>query len=98
MKIASVSEAKNTLSALLDLVKAGETVVIVDRGTPVAQLQAVARSESVTGRLGRLERAGLVRRGEGDPRAAVQVPPPALARGLGTAALDALVEDRRAGR
>lgn len=98
MKIASVSEAKNRLSALLDLVRAGETVVIVDRGTPVAQLEAVAPSENVTGRVGRLERSGLVRRGEGDARAAVQGPPPRLAAGHGTAALDTLVQDRRAGR
>lgn len=97
MKMASVSEAKNRLSALIDLVKAGETVVIVDRGTPVAQLEAVAPAENATGRLGRLQRSGLVRRGEGSARAAVQEAPPRLAPGHGTAAIDALLQDRRSG-
>jgi prevent-host-death family protein len=38
MKTVSVSEAKNTLSALLQDVRGGASVVITDRGVPVAQL------------------------------------------------------------
>ena len=38
MTTASISEAKAKLSALLDRVKAGETVTITDRGVPVAQI------------------------------------------------------------
>lgn len=99
MKVASVSEAKNTLSALLDLVQAGETVVIVDRGTPVARLEAVSPSgEGLEPRLARLERSGLVRRGTGQSLAALKGPAPKLAPGHGTVALDALLEERRAGR
>ncbi|MHB1486305.1 MAG: type II toxin-antitoxin system Phd/YefM family antitoxin [Acidimicrobiales bacterium] len=49
MKVASVSEAKNTLSSLVDLVRAGETAVIADRGTPVARLEAVTNSEGLSG-------------------------------------------------
>src|SRR3989442_1226313 len=37
--VASISEAKNRLSALIDHVRAGDTVVIVDRGIPVARLE-----------------------------------------------------------
>ena len=38
MVTASISEAKAKLSALLERVKAGETVTITDRGVPVAQI------------------------------------------------------------
>jgi len=38
MKTASISEAKNRLSAYIDRVRRGETVLITDRGRPVARL------------------------------------------------------------
>src|SRR5678809_661438 len=38
MKTATLTEAKNQLSALIDLVRHGETIVITDRGRPVARL------------------------------------------------------------
>jgi len=37
MKKASITEAKNNLSALIDSVKGGSPVLIVDRGRPVAR-------------------------------------------------------------
>jgi len=40
MKRASISEAKNNLSALIDGLKGGSPVLIVDRGRPVARLEA----------------------------------------------------------
>ena len=46
MKKASISEAKNQLSALIDSVKAGGAVLIVDRGRPVARLEAVTHDLS----------------------------------------------------
>lgn len=62
MKRATVTEAKNGLSALLDQVKAGETIVIVERGRPVAHLvPAQSRPESDDDRIARLERAGIIR-------------------------------------
>jgi prevent-host-death family protein len=64
VKRASISEAKNKLSALIDQVKSGETIVITDRGRPVARLGPVTADESDEERLDRLERAGLVRRGK----------------------------------
>ena len=39
MKSASVSEAKNGLSALLDEVRRGETILITHHGKPVARLE-----------------------------------------------------------
>ena len=61
MRKATVTEAKNGLSALLDRVRGGETILIVDRGRPVARLvPAASVSEDAAGRLARLERAGIV--------------------------------------
>ena len=39
MKTATVTEAKNGLSALLDQVKAGESFIITDRGRPIAVVE-----------------------------------------------------------
>jgi prevent-host-death family protein len=41
MKKASITEAKNNLSALIDSVKGGSPVLIVDRGRPVARLEDI---------------------------------------------------------
>lgn len=41
MKVASISELKDGLSAHLDLVRAGETVVVTDRRLPVATLERI---------------------------------------------------------
>ena len=58
MKIASITEAKNSLSALIDGLKAGSPVLIVDRGRPVARLEPVTGSaqDEPDGRLSRLLR------------------------------------------
>jgi prevent-host-death family protein len=63
VKKASISTAKNRLSALIDLVRKGETVTITDREQPVAQLTPLPPSSvSSSSRLAALERAGLVKR------------------------------------
>ncbi len=62
MKKASITEAKNNLSALIDSVKGGSSVLIVDRGRPVARLEPiVGLHPDDDGRLGRLVREGIVR-------------------------------------
>lgn len=61
MKRASISETKNGLSALIDRVRQGQTVVIEDRGVPVARLEPIAGELDPEGRLARLERQGLIR-------------------------------------
>lgn len=97
MKVATITEAKNRLSALIDLVKSGETVLIVDRGIPVARLQSAATPEDTEGRIARLERAGLVRRGTAPPPLELILSdPPRLHRG--GSVLQALIEERREGR
>ena len=57
-----MSEAKNRLSALIDHVRQGESVVIEDRCVPVAQLTPVAASTARDkDRLARLVRQGILR-------------------------------------
>lgn len=96
MKRATVTEAKNGLSALLDRVKAGETILITDRGRPVAQLAPTLPSDDWDSRLARLERAGLVRRGRRKPSLSILDTPPAKVA-EGWSAVEALLEERRSG-
>lgn len=99
MRTVTITEAKNRLSALLDRVRAGDSILILDRGRPVARLEPAvgAEGEEAGGRLARLERQGLVHRGSGRPVLAILNEPPASA-GNGASALEALLEERRAGR
>ena len=97
MKTATITEAKNGLSALIDLVRAGETVVITDRGRAVATLGPVRSSADASGRLARLQRAGVVRVATADPPLdLILTPPPRLPSGV--SAVEALLEERRTGR
>lgn len=99
MKRATITEAKNGLSALIDQVKAGESVLITDRGVPVARLEpatlAASSNADDEGRLARLERAGLVRPGTGDFRELLARPLAQTTDGSSVVAL--LLEDREAG-
>ena len=92
MKRATVTEAKNGLSALLDRVKAGETILITDRGRPVARLVRADTADDTEGRLARLERAGILRRGKGDIRRILDRP---LVQTIGGASVVELVLDER---
>jgi prevent-host-death family protein len=96
MKRATITEAKNGLSALIDRVKAGETILITDRGVPVARLEPAVTAGDDEGRLARLERAGIIRRGRGDPRWILDRPPTPTSGGASVVEL--LLEDRRSGR
>jgi prevent-host-death family protein len=99
MKTVSISEAKNRLSALIDGLKSGSPVLIVDRGRPVARLEPVADGgkEDDDGRLARLIRNGVVRPGRGRlPQWLLTEEPPRLKGGASV--LEALLEERREGR
>jgi prevent-host-death family protein len=91
MTTVGVAEAKNTLSALIERVRRGESVVIADRGTPVARLEAVRAWEGgAAAQLRELERLGVLR-----PPASAEPPmgPPPLAS-RGASALAALLSER----
>ncbi|MBT8337635.1 MAG: type II toxin-antitoxin system prevent-host-death family antitoxin [Gemmatimonadetes bacterium] len=57
----SVAALKARLSEYLRTARAGEVVIVTDRGTPVAQLGPLAGSSALAGRLEALSAAGLVR-------------------------------------
>lgn len=98
MKKATISQAKNQLSRLIDWVKAGETILITDRNIPVARIEPVARSGKASeGRTERLERQGLLRRGKGRLSPELFRMPPAQAE-KGGDILKALLEEREESR
>lgn len=97
MKTATITEAKNGLSALIDQVRAGESILILDRGLPVARLEPVAAHPDPTGRLRRLERAGAIRVGSAPPPLDL-LRAPAAPLAPGASAVQVLLEERRSGR
>jgi prevent-host-death family protein len=98
MVVATITEAKNGLSALLDQVRAGESVLIMDRGTPVARLEsAISASPDAEGRIARLERTGAVRSALKPPVTELLATSPPSVRAPASA-VTALIEERREGR
>jgi antitoxin (DNA-binding transcriptional repressor) of toxin-antitoxin stability system len=99
MKRASITEAKNGLSALIDGLRHGAGVLIVDRGRPVARLEPVSGASAILddGRLMRLVREGIVRPARAAaPKSLFSTRPPAPK--AGASAVSALLEERRHGR
>lgn len=98
MFTATITQAKNQLSALIDRVRTGESVLIVDRGIPVARLEsAIGTSDDADGKVARLERAGLAQAGRGQlPREILTTPPPRPRKGAD--AVRVLLDERRTGR
>jgi prevent-host-death family protein len=97
MKEAKISEFKNGLGRYLALVRKGQTVRILDRNVPVAQVVPIAQAASGASRgadaLAMMERKGLIRRGSGRiDRDLVNSDPPGKPCGV----LKALLEERDA--
>jgi len=65
MKIAAVSKLKAYLSEYLNQVKAGNEVLITDRGKPVARLVPISRTRAAGESMARMEKQGLIRLGSG---------------------------------
>lgn len=93
MRTAAVSELKASISEYLTNVKAGEEVLVTDRGKPIAKLIPIKRDETeFPHHLLTLERAGLVRIGTGKIAARFwDLPRPNDKKGL---ALRFLLEER----
>lgn len=92
----TVSGAKNGLSALLDQVKSGESVLITDRGVPVARIEPVSTSTDPTGRIQRLSRAGLLDPGSATlPQGFLDGPTKRPSRS--SSVVEAVIEERRSG-
>jgi len=102
MERTTISQLKARLSAYLKKVRAGQTILILDRDEPVARLERVgggsagsADEETGEDRLSRLERAGLLRRAT-RPLNLDRLRAPALR--TDTSLLQALLDERRDAR
>ena len=96
MKTAAVSELKARLSKYLNRVKAGEEVIITDRGNPVALLTPISRKRSGRESITNMEKRGLIRVGSGKlPKDFWSMRKPEDSEGL---VLRALLEEREGGR
>lgn len=95
MKTAAVAELKAQLSRYISRVKAGEEVLVTERGTPVARLVPVGNA-GADDQLRDLERQGLVRLGSGVlPKGFWRLP---RARDPKAAVRRAIIEEREDGR
>lgn len=66
MQTAAVSELKASTSEFLAKVKSGEEILITDRGTPIAKIIPLRRTEDLlSARMMQLERSGMIKRGTG---------------------------------
>ena len=97
MKTAGVAELKSRLSRYLDEVRAGEELVITDRGVPIARVVPLEGASGVEGRRRRLIRAGLLQPSRR------RIPAgffgrPAGPASAGGSVLEALIQERREGR
>ncbi len=82
-------ELKTRLGGYLQQVRQGRTLVITDRGEPVAELKPLHRTGTEDARLDRLTALGTVTRLENRPLA-----PFRPVRGRGPSVSDAIIEDR----
>jgi prevent-host-death family protein len=96
VKIATVSKLKASLSEYLRRVKAGEEVLVTERGRTIARLVPAGRGDALPERLREMERQGLLRVGSGKlPRRFWDLPRPRDPRGL---VVKAVLSEREEGR
>jgi len=95
MKTATVSKLKASLSEYLRRVKAGEEVVVTERGRTIARLVPAGRSGTLSEHLVEMERQGLVKLGSGKlPKRFWQLPRPKDPKGL---VVSAVLQEREEG-
>ena len=98
MKKTNIANLKNKLSYYLEKVKKGESIIVLDRTTPVARIVPIEAPSDLQPReedawLRRLEASGVIRRGAGKGVAEIWKSAPPGRRPVG--AVDALIEERR---
>jgi len=100
MKRAGIAELKNNLSRYINYVKAGETVLVLDRKVPVARITPIAQPAAAghkmtdEERLNYLESIGVICRGKSDLRKWLKLHQPIKVRG---SVLQALLDERESG-
>jgi prevent-host-death family protein len=96
MITAASAELKASLSEYLAKVKAGEELLVTERGRPIAKIVPLSGGEALSARMEAAARAGIVKMGSGElPRGFWNRPRPV---DPGGAALTALLDERRDGR
>jgi prevent-host-death family protein len=99
MRKANISETKNHLSKLLEEVKNGTTILILDRNRPVARLEPVATDEqSNTERVAALVHGGLAAAPSHPFDAAAFLSRRMVRLKAGASAVRALLSEREEGR
>lgn len=97
MTYAAVSQLKASVSEYLSRVKAGEEILITDRGKPIAKIIPLQRSDDMMDtRMLHLERTGLARVGKGQTPEEIWESP--VARDSAGQALAALLDERESER
>src|SRR2546421_3809638 len=96
MKTAAVSKLKAGLSEYLARVKAGEEVIVTERGKPIAKIVPFGgNAAEIPAHLLEKARAGLIRLGSGKlPKGFWKMPRPAVPGGAG---VKAVLEGRESG-
>jgi prevent-host-death family protein len=95
MKTATVSKLKASLSEYLRRVKAGEEVLVTERGRPIAKLSPAPSSQTLPQHLIEMERHGLIKLGSGElPKGFWDLPRPKDPKG---SILKAVLEEREGG-
>lgn len=95
MRTVNIAELKNRLSTYITFAKAGETIIIRDRNTPVAQL--IPFPGDVTGEERELVAAGILRLGR-RPRNFAALNKLPMPKVKGNALTEALLDEREEGR
>lgn len=96
MKTESVSKLKASLSEYLREVKAGEEVLVTERGRPIAKLTPAVSSTILPQHLAEMEKQGLIKVGTAKlPKNFWTLPRPRDSKGL---VLKSLLREREEGR
>ncbi|MBI4562703.1 MAG: type II toxin-antitoxin system Phd/YefM family antitoxin [Candidatus Rokubacteria bacterium] len=95
MKTVTVSKLKASLSEYLRRVKAGEEVLVTERGRPIARLAPLGPVHSLPGHLAEMEKQGLIKVGAGKlPKGFWDLPRPKDPKGL---VLKVVLQEREEG-
>lgn len=95
MKTVTVTKLKASLSQYLRQVKAGEEVLVTERGRPIAKLTPAVRAHNLPQHLVEMEKQGLIRVGSGKlPKNFWDLPRPNDPKGL---TVKAVLQEREEG-
>lgn len=98
MNRVAISELKAKLSEYLEAVRAGEEVIVTDRGRPVARISPVSGSAQMESRVRMLLRTGQARPPDREGGIDVEMIRAHRPKVPGAGLVEAILEERREGR